>query len=175
MITKVQHMLTGYEVTNIDAEHIGMTVDGQIVLVRKHDRMINATQIVKVMHQGEYEQRKILDRLRRAKKYEIGRVSNRLNTWISIQCGREFCIQLGLEEKLRPLLDNGSDLQSHHSDVDKCKLRALRPKVPSEPDNTGEMGEVNPSLYVEMTVDGQVVVMWEDDCSINATQILKLT
>lgn len=29
--------------------------------------------------------------------------------------------------------------------------------------------------FVEITVDGQVIVLWEYDCSINAIQILKLS
>lgn len=166
--------------TNFDANHIGMTVDGQIVLVRKQDRTINATQIVKLTHKSGKEQGSILDRLRRERKYETRCFPNRLNIWISIQRGKEFCVELGLEEKLRPLLDKESDLQSHQSDVDKCKFRALVSNDPSETTNAGEVGEVDLSLkpraeYVEIMVDGQAVLMWEYDCSINVTQILKLT
>ena len=114
-------MLTGYEITNVDAEHVGMTVDGQIVLVRKQDRTINATQITKLTHKGPKEQRKTLHCLRRANDYEIRPMGKTQNTWVSIQCGKELCVKLGLEEKLRPLLYHGSD-------------------------NVGEMGEVNLSL-----------------------------
>ena len=151
----VQHMLTGHEATNVDAEHIGMTVDGQIVLMRKQDRTINATQILKLTHESPDARRKKLDRLRRENKYDIRPFRRRPNTWISIQRGKELCVELELEEKLRPLLDHGSDLQGHQSDlgIEKVcdrhsghKFRALRAKDPSEPDKVGEVGDFNPLI-----------------------------
>lgn len=151
----VQLMLTGYEVTNVDAEHIAMTVDGQIVLMRKQDRTINATQILKLTHKSSDARRKKLDSLRRENEYEIRPFRRRPNTWISIQRGKQLCVELKLEEKLRPLLDHGFDLQGHQSNlgIEKVcdrhsglKLRALRAKEPSKPDKVGEVGDFTPSL-----------------------------
>jgi len=102
---KVEHVLTGYQVIDVDERHVGMTVDGQVVLVRKEDGLINATQIVKLTQESHNSQQAILHRLRRAKEYKVKNLGSAQNTWISIQCGKELCVELGLEEKLRPLLN----------------------------------------------------------------------
>ena len=110
-------MLTGYEVTEDDPRHVKMTVDGQIVLVRKEDGTINATQIVKLTHESPSEQNLRLIRLRRAKDYEIRFNGRTKNTWISSQDGKELCVELRLENKLRPLLNRASNLQRHQADT----------------------------------------------------------
>ena len=191
----MQHALTGFEVTTFDVEHIGMRLDGQIVLVRKQDHTINATQIVKLAHKSLGEQHNILKRLRRERGHKIRPVGKTQNTWICIQCGKELCVELGLEEKLWPLLEHVSNLQGHQSDIGiekVCDRHSASDRHPGH--KLHAFDEVNPSLtsrdaihadwfqvkrsgagYIEMIVDGQVVVMWEYDCSINATQILKLS
>lgn len=82
---------------------IGMTVDGQIVLMRKKDRTINTTRILKLTHESSDARRKKLDRLRREDAYEIRPFRRRPKTWISIQRGKELCAELELDQKLRPL------------------------------------------------------------------------
>ncbi len=101
----------------VDRKHIGTRVDNQIVLVRKEDRTINATQIVKLTHKSPVEQRKMRNDLRRKRKHKIRPVGKTQNTWICILCGKELCIELGLEEKLRPLLEHVFNLQGHPSDT----------------------------------------------------------
>ena len=48
------------------------------------------------------------------------------NTWVSIQRGIELCVEYGLVEKLRPLLDRGSVLQSNKSNPSGEKVSFVR-------------------------------------------------
>lgn len=99
-----------------------MKVDSQIVLVRNQDRTINATQIVKLTQKRPTEQHKMLNNLRRKRNHKIRPVGKTQNTWICIHCGKELCVELGLEEKLRPLLEFVFNLQGQPSDLGNEKV-----------------------------------------------------
>ena len=102
-----------------------MEVDSQMVLVCKQDRTINATQIVKLTPMKSKEQHNKLVYLRRIRKHKIKAAGGTSNTWICIHCGKDLCIELGLEKKLRPLLDHVANLQGHLSDEIACDRHPL--------------------------------------------------
>jgi len=55
-------------VIDVDARHVGLTVDGQVVLVRKEDGTINATQIVQLAYTRPEEWNAALTRFETAKE-----------------------------------------------------------------------------------------------------------
>lgn len=74
---------------------------------------------------------------------------------------------------------------SNRSDESRVKRRPLesRPsnvrapgasKIPPAPNHVGEVMKAD-AEHLQMMIDGQVVLMRQDDCTINATQILKIS
>lgn len=121
----MQQVLTGCEVMKANREHVQMMVDDQIVLMREEDCTINATQLLKLSKKTISQQRKILDILRENSKGVFRPAQGthgRKNTWVSLQSGEELCVELGLAEKLRPLLQHGLDLQLNRSNTGSEKV-----------------------------------------------------
>ena len=96
-----------------------MKVNGQLVLMRKEDGFLNATQILTLAKKNDSERKYILERINQNTKVEMLPATKGipyLHSWINFQYGRILCKYLGLEQKLQPLLDYGRGI---HDDYDK--------------------------------------------------------
>jgi regulatory protein SWI6 len=84
-----------------------MEVNGTVVMRRRHDSWLNATQILKVAGVDKGKRTKVLDKEILTGKHEKvqGGYGKYQGTWIDYQRGVEFCRQYGVEELLRPLLE----------------------------------------------------------------------
>ena len=84
-----------------------------VVMRRRHDSWLNATQILKVAGVEKGKRTKVLEKEILAGPHEKvqGGYGKYQGTWINYQRGVEFCRQYGVEEILRPLLeyDMGQD------------------------------------------------------------------
>ena len=89
-----------------------MKVNGQLVLMRKEDGFLNATQIIMLAKKDDSECKYILGRISRNTKVEVLPATKSIpypHSWINFQYGRILCKYLRLEQKLQPLLDYGHD------------------------------------------------------------------
>jgi hypothetical protein len=117
----MQDVLTGFEVMKADAIHVQMMIDGQVIRMRENDSTINATQILKLSRKSEGQQ-KIALRTLKERNEVVFRPAHGTqgpqNTWVSICCAEELCIENGLAKKLQPLLDHGLRLRLNRSHLD---------------------------------------------------------
>ena len=105
--------------TEFDARHVQMIINGQLVLIRKEDGFFNATQIITLAKKNDRERRYILERLNQNTKVEVLPGTKGVpypHSWINFEYGRILCKYLGLEQKLQPLLDYG---RGGYDDPDK--------------------------------------------------------
>ena len=136
-------MLTGFEAREAETKYTEMQVDGRTVVLCKLDFFINATQILglsgKTRGQKNKKAKILRGRCNGAALRPARGIHGKMNTWTSIQCGREFCVELGLEEKLRPLLDEG--FRSQRSGAGIGKACDLHFEYPEESNNVREVGK----------------------------------
>jgi len=93
-----------------DAEHVQMEVDNQLVLMRKDDCCINATQILSLAKKTPLQRQQILkfiEKKTKVEKFPVTTGSPYRSSWVGFQDGRALCRHLELEEKLQPLMDYG--------------------------------------------------------------------
>ena len=105
--------------TEFDARHVQIKVDGQLVLMRKEDGFLNATQIITLAKKKDSEREYILGRISLYTKVEVLPATKGIpcpHSWINFRYGRILCKYLGQERKLQPLLDYGRGV---HDDYDK--------------------------------------------------------
>lgn len=111
----LQHVLTGLaQVTEFDARHVQMEVNGQRVLMRKEDGFLNATQIITLAKRNDSERKYILGLIKQKTKVEVLLATAGIphpQSWINLQHGRILCRHLGLEQELQPLFDYRRKLQ----------------------------------------------------------------
>lgn len=96
-----------------------MEVNGQLVLRRKEDSFLNATQIITLAKKNDCERKYILERMSQNTKVEVLPATKGIpysHSWINLLYGRILCKYLGLEQKLQPLLGYGREV---HDDYDK--------------------------------------------------------
>ncbi|RDA85438.1 hypothetical protein CP532_1526 [Ophiocordyceps camponoti-leonardi (nom. inval.)] len=90
-----------------------MEVNGIVVMRRRQDSCLNATQILKVAGVDKGKRTKILEKEIQTGEHEKvqGGYGKYQGTWIKFERGVEVCRQYGVEELLRPLLtyDMGQD------------------------------------------------------------------
>jgi regulatory protein SWI6 len=90
-----------------------MEVNGIIVMRRRNDSWLNATQILKVAGIDKGRRTKVLEKEILIGEHEKvqGGYGKYQGTWVNFQRGVEFCRSYGVEEVLRPLLtyDMGQD------------------------------------------------------------------
>ena len=121
----MQHVLTAFEVMKADTKHLQMMIDGQVVLMREDDCTINATQILKISGKNQWQEKYVLKTLKEREKvvFRPARGTHGPeNTWVSIRCGKNLCVELGLAEKLQPLLEHGLVLQLNRSNTGSRKV-----------------------------------------------------
>lgn len=84
-----------------------MVVNGTVIMRRRDDSWLNATQILKVAGVDKGKRTKVLDKEVQSGEHEKvqGGYGKYQGTWINYQRGVEFCRQYGVEELLRPLLE----------------------------------------------------------------------
>ena len=84
-----------------------MEVNGTVVMRRRSDNRLNATQILKVAGIEKGKRTKVLDKeiLNGEHEKVQGGYGKYQGTWIKYERGVEFCRQYGVEELLRPLLE----------------------------------------------------------------------
>lgn len=122
-----------------------MTVDGQVVVMWENDCSINATQILKLSQKSRSQREYMIKTLKENDEvvFRPARGTHGLeNTWVSIGRGIELCVEHGLVEKLRPLLDRGSVLQLNISNPRDDKV--CDPHLTSA---RGESTDIRPEPY----------------------------
>ena len=85
-------------------------VNKKLVLMRKGDFFINATQTIALADKEPVERQKILCLLKEkteVKVYSPGAPLPFRYSWINFYFGQALCKHLGLEQKMQPLLDYG--------------------------------------------------------------------
>ncbi|PHH82590.1 hypothetical protein CDD82_5515 [Ophiocordyceps australis] len=90
-----------------------MEVNGVVIMRRRHDSWLNATQILKVAGLDKGKRTKILEKEIQTGEHEKvqGGYGKYQGTWIAFDRGVQVCRQYGVEDLLRPLLtyDMGQD------------------------------------------------------------------
>lgn len=102
------------KITDFDARHIQMEVNNQVVLMRKEDGFLNATQIMILAQKDDTERKYIVRIIKRHAKVEVLQVkagSRVSHSWISLQDGEILCKYLNLRHELASLLEYGRMLQ----------------------------------------------------------------
>ncbi|KAI9778185.1 MAG: hypothetical protein M1816_004237 [Peltula sp. TS41687] len=95
--------------------------------MREDDCSINATQILKLTKRTAPQQHYVLKTLRDRNKVVFRPAEGthgRKNTWVSFQCAKDLCVQLGLGENLQPLLSHELDLQQNRSITGSKKVES---------------------------------------------------
>ncbi len=103
--------------TDFDGTYVQIKVDKKIVLMRKEDCLLNATQILILANTNINDCKTILMLMK--KQTAIERVSPAVNipwrhSWVNFQHGRILCKHLKLEQELKPLIDYGLEVQRDH-------------------------------------------------------------
>ena len=147
------------EVTDFDSEHVQMRAEDQIVLLRKKDCFLNATQIITLAEKDKNERKTILDKMKKHTKVDVGKTAG--GSWVNLQHARILCKHLGLERQLQPLLEYAQRLQG--DDVGMA--------IPIDQDYLSEAG-VHP--FIAVPADPEPVMVRTLDFKVNATQILKV-
>ena len=91
-----------------------MRFEDKIVLLRKEDCFLNATQIIKLASKGKSERQKILTIIKKATNVDVHPPSKSLPypcSWVDFRHGRSLCKFLELEQVLQPLLNYGQRLR----------------------------------------------------------------
>lgn len=86
-----------------------MKVNGVVVMSRKRDRWLNATQILKVAGLDKSEITKVLEKVVPKGRHEKiqGGYGEYQGTWIDNNRGRALCVEYGVEQLLLPLMNAG--------------------------------------------------------------------
>ena len=147
------------EVTDFDSEHVQMRVEDHIVLLRKTDCFLNATQIITLAGKDKNERRILLDKVKEHTKVDVKKA--REGSWANLQHVRILCKHLGLERQLQPLLEYAQRLQDDDDET----------AIPIDQDYLSEAG-VHP--FIAVPADPAPVMVRTLDFKVNATQILKV-
>lgn len=118
------------EVTDFGFEHVQMRVEDQIVLLRKTDCFLNATQIITLAGKDKNERRILLDKVKEHTKVDVKKA--REGSWANLQHVRILCKHLGLERQLQPLLEYAQRLQGDDDET----------AIPIDQDYLSEAGRV---------------------------------
>ncbi len=145
--------------TDFDSEHVQMRVEDQIVLLRKTDCFLNATQIITLAKKDKNERKTILDKMKKHTKVDVKKSAG--GSWVNLQHVRILCKHLGLERQLQPLLEYAQRLQG--DDVEMA--------VPIDQDHLSEPGV---HQFIAVLAHPQPVVVRTPDFKVNATHILKV-
>lgn len=104
------------KVTDFDARHVQIMIEDKIVLMRKEDCFLNATQILALTKKDSIKNERLLQRMEQSIKVEvfppIGDVAYSC-AWVNFEHGRILCKHFGLEQELQPLIDHGLHVQRH--------------------------------------------------------------
>ena len=89
-------------------------IEDQIVLMRKEDCFLNASQILALTKKDSSQNERLLQWMEQSIKVKvlppIGDVAYS-HVWVSFEHGRIICKHFGLEQELHPLIDHGLKLQ----------------------------------------------------------------
>lgn len=89
-------------------------IEGKIVLMRKEDCSLNATQILTLTNKTPSDREHLLQLMEQSIKVEVlppiaGIVSS--CSWVNFEHGHILCKHFGLEQELQPLINHGLRLQ----------------------------------------------------------------
>lgn len=104
------------KVTDFDARHVQIMIEDQIVLMRKEDCFLNATQILALTKKDSSENERLLQRMEQSIKVEVLPPIRGVAyscAWVNFELGRILCKHFGLEQELQPLIDHGLHVQRH--------------------------------------------------------------
>ena len=159
-------MLTDIKVMKAKVGYLQMMIDGQVILMREEDCLINATQIFKLTPLTQNQQRhkfKILKNKTKVQYFPARGTHGPNNTWIDIREGKALCVELGLEKKLQPLLDRGLGLHRPPDD-DPYEISVNR--------LTFARGyEKSQSRFIEIIYNNRRLAIQRSDWRINCTHI----
>ena len=168
IVFEVMRAKAEFEVMRANAEHLQMMIDGQVVLVRQSDGMINATQILKLSTLTENQRRRRIKALKDKTQVHIipaWGTFGQQNTWINIHEGKALCIELGLKEKLRPLLvrglNSGTDYNNMGSENESTVDRLI----------FANEFKGSQSPFIELIYNSCRLVIWRSDWRINYTHL----
>ena len=136
-----------------------MRFEDQIVLLRKTDYFLNATQILTLAKRDKNERRTILDKMKKHTKIDVKKSVG--GSWVNLQHARILCKHLGLERQLQPLLEYAQRLPRD----------AVEIVLPIDQDYLSEAG-VCP--FIAVPAHPEPVMIRTLDFKVNATHILKV-
>ncbi len=138
------------------SQYMQMKVKNRIVLLRKTDCFLNATQIIRLAEKDDNERKFILYRMKKFTHLDI----KEHRSWVNLQHARILCRHLGLERQLQPLLDYAQRFKD--DDVERA--------LPIDQDYLSDAG-VHP--FVAVPAHPEPVMVRILDRKVNANQILK--
>lgn len=99
------------KVLSFDTNHIYMSINNKVIMMRKEDCSLNATQIMALANKNATERKYILG-LMKEKKSKVVVTPPTVaisypSSWVDFQHGRVLCKHLGMEEELQPLVNYG--------------------------------------------------------------------
>lgn len=100
------YLLTTSQAVYSNVSVFEMEVNGILVMRRRADSWLNATQILKVAGVDKGKRTKVLEKEITGEHEKVqGGYGKYQGTWVNYQRGREFCRQYGVEQLLLPLLE----------------------------------------------------------------------
>ncbi len=100
--------------TDFDGRYVQIKIDDKIVLMRKEDCLLNASQILTLTNKNFGDIEHLLQLMEQSIKVEVlppiaGIASS--CSWVNFEHGQILCKHFGLEQELQPLIDHGLKLQ----------------------------------------------------------------
>ncbi|KAI4088993.1 MAG: hypothetical protein L6R37_008114 [Teloschistes peruensis] len=109
-------MLAGYlddqnegitEVTDFDARHIQLKIENKIILMRKEDCFLNATQILTLANKNDSNRKYLLSLMKKQTEVQVLPPVTDIPyscSWVNFQHGLILCQHLQLEHQLQSLI-----------------------------------------------------------------------
>ena len=138
-----------------------MRVEDQVVLLRKADCFLNATQIMTLAKKGKNKRRIILDKMKKHTQIDVKK-GHREGSWVNLPHVRILCKHLGLERQLQPLLEYAQRLLG--DDVEMA--------VSIDQDYLSETE--GRSSFIAVPAHPEPVMIRTLDFKVSATRILKV-
>lgn len=91
-----------------------MKIEDKVVLMRKEDCFLNATQILALTSKSPSDSEHLLQLIEPIIKVEVIPPKEGVAyscSWVNFEHGRIICEHLGLVQELQPLIDHGLELQ----------------------------------------------------------------
>ncbi len=144
----------------MDDIYVRMKVEDQIVLLRKEDCFLNATQIMNTAKLTKSTKDHLFHRMKMYTNVEAN--APRDGRWVNLQHSRILCKHLNLEQRLRPLLDYAQNSQTNGVEM----------AIGEDQDYLAE-NHVDPK-YIAVPAHPKPVLVQKLDFRVNASQLLRV-